>query len=234
MPDPMENFTQRGRRVMSQAQAEAENLNDAYVDMGHFLIALTNGGGLAARVLADLGVTEAKARAIAAEIQRDTPERPEGEPVMMSLHAQKLLELAEDEARRMQTAYAGTEHLLLGWARVDDEDRTLIAVGKAGFNILDIRRRTRRAIQEGQVQEPAKKRASQWAAVTFTIQDNQDVTIADFKLSNWQIASIHNLVVHMEDYPATEAQTLTIQYEGQTIHVKVQFEEADGPEGSSA
>ena len=57
-----ERFTQRARRVLSLAQEEAERLNHSYIGSEHVLIGLLREeGGVAGKVLRELGLEEATA-----------------------------------------------------------------------------------------------------------------------------------------------------------------------------
>ena len=57
MPNKMERFTQRARRVLSLAQEEAERLQHSYIGTEHLLLGLMREeGGVAGRVLRDLGL----------------------------------------------------------------------------------------------------------------------------------------------------------------------------------
>ena len=60
-----ERFTQRARRVLSLAQEEAERLNHSYIGSEHVLIGLIREeGGVAGRVLRDLGLEENRVQAM--------------------------------------------------------------------------------------------------------------------------------------------------------------------------
>ena len=57
MPNKMERFTQRARRVLSLAQEEAERLQHHQIGTEHLLLGLMREeGGVAGRVLRDLGL----------------------------------------------------------------------------------------------------------------------------------------------------------------------------------
>ena len=57
----MERFTQRARRVLSIAHQEAERMRHSYIGTEHLLIGLMlEEGGLAARVLKELGLGSIK------------------------------------------------------------------------------------------------------------------------------------------------------------------------------
>ena len=60
-----ERFTQRARRVLSLAQEEAERLNHNYIGSEHVLIGLLREeGGVAGRVLRELGLDAARVQAM--------------------------------------------------------------------------------------------------------------------------------------------------------------------------
>ena len=57
-------FTERARQVLNLAQEEAARLGHNYVGTEHLLLGLVHDGdGIAARVLASLGLTESSVRA---------------------------------------------------------------------------------------------------------------------------------------------------------------------------
>ncbi|HJZ02974.1 MAG TPA: Clp protease N-terminal domain-containing protein, partial [Streptosporangiaceae bacterium] len=58
-----ERFTDRARRVVVLAQEEARMFNHNYIGTEHILLALIReGGGVAAKALESLGITEEAAR----------------------------------------------------------------------------------------------------------------------------------------------------------------------------
>jgi ATP-dependent Clp protease ATP-binding subunit ClpC len=63
MADTFEKFTERARKVFSLAQEEAQRFNHNYIGTEHLLLGLVReGDGIAARVLANLGVQLPKVR----------------------------------------------------------------------------------------------------------------------------------------------------------------------------
>ena len=72
--------------------------------------------GVAARLLDGLGIELRQARAAVERIVgRGT--QPAIQPIGLSPLAKRVIELAVDEARRLNHTYIGTEHLLLGIVR---------------------------------------------------------------------------------------------------------------------
>src|SRR3982751_1948865 len=57
MPDRFDKFTERARKVLQLAQEEAQRFNHNYIGTEHLLLGLVREGeGVAAKVLANLGV----------------------------------------------------------------------------------------------------------------------------------------------------------------------------------
>ncbi len=143
----MDRFTQRARRVLSLAHQEAEKLQQDAISTEHLLMGLIReDGGVASRVLRDLGLEPDRIQ--------DMIERlgGKGESTAKRLDltpgVQKVLELAFDEARQMGHHYVGTEHILLALTR-SDEGLANDVLKKLGISPEQIRRQTRRVLQEG-------------------------------------------------------------------------------------
>ncbi len=115
--DRFDKFTDRARKVLTLAQEEAQRLQHNYIGTEHLLLGLVRGGeGVAVKVLNNLGVELQQIRKaiefITGRGDRDAP----GE-VGLTPRAKHAIELAVDEARRLNHQYIGTEHLLLGLLR---------------------------------------------------------------------------------------------------------------------
>ena len=103
--------------MLSLAQEEAQRFNHNYIGTEHILLGLVRETeGVAARVLANLGVDLSKVRS-AVEFIIGRGERPAQGEIGLTPRAKKVVELAVDEARRMNHTYIGTEHLLIGLLR---------------------------------------------------------------------------------------------------------------------
>ena len=117
MPSRFEKFSERARRVLSLAQEEAQRFNHNYIGTEHILLGLVREPeGVAARVLSNLNVELVKARS-AVEFIIGRGERPTPGDIGLTPRAKKVIELAVDEARRLNQSYIGTEHLLIGLMR---------------------------------------------------------------------------------------------------------------------
>ncbi|MCH7662748.1 MAG: NDP-hexose 4-ketoreductase, partial [Chloroflexi bacterium] len=142
----MERLTQRARRVLSLAHQEAERMRHNYIGTEHLLLGLIREeGGVAARVLRELGLEASRVEEI---VQRLTGTgQYEGGKIDLSPGTQQVLEFAFDEAKRLGNHYVSTEHLLLGLVRYG-EGIALNVLRKLGVTPEQIRRQTRRVLQE--------------------------------------------------------------------------------------
>jgi ATP-dependent Clp protease ATP-binding subunit ClpB len=73
-------MTSRLNRLLGQAESEAKKLKDEYVSVEHFLLAMTDEGGAASRVLKDFGLTRARLMSALQQVrghQRVTTPTPE-------------------------------------------------------------------------------------------------------------------------------------------------------------
>lgn len=141
-PEQFDRFTNRARRVVLElAQEEAKRFSSPYVEPEHILLGLVregddkDGGGLAAKVLANLGVDSARIRTVvegliaAPSTQGGSNETPERLP--MNFYTKMAIQFAVEEARGLNHHYIGTEHLLLGLARLaESSEATTVGVFK--------------------------------------------------------------------------------------------------------
>ena len=117
MGSRFDKFSERARRVLSLAQEEAQRFNHNYIGTEHILLGLVRETeGVAARVLSSLEVDLSKVRS-AVEFIIGRGEKPAQGEIGLTPRAKKVVELAVDEARRMNHTYIGTEHLLIGLLR---------------------------------------------------------------------------------------------------------------------
>jgi ATP-dependent Clp protease ATP-binding subunit ClpC len=115
--DKFDKFTVRARRVLRFAREEAERFQHNYIGTEHLLLGLVReNGGITAAVLRNLGVELNKVRS-ALEFIIGRGDRIVPGPMILTPRAKKVIELAEDEARRLNHDYIGAEHLLLGLVR---------------------------------------------------------------------------------------------------------------------
>ena len=115
--DRFEKFTERARKVLTLAQEETRRFKHNYIGTEHLLLGLVSAGeGVAVKVLNNLGVELDQIRKDIEFIIGHGDRIVLGE-VGLTPRAKRAIELAVDEARRMNHLYIGTEHLLLGIVR---------------------------------------------------------------------------------------------------------------------
>jgi len=112
-----DRFTKRARHVLVLAQEEAQRFQQSSIGTEHLLLGLLREGeGVAAQVLSNLGIEVDQVRhAVEAIIGRG--ERIVLGEIGLTPRAKKVMELAVDEAHRLNHRFIGTEHLLLGFRR---------------------------------------------------------------------------------------------------------------------
>ncbi|MCY3865759.1 MAG: ATP-dependent Clp protease ATP-binding subunit [Chloroflexi bacterium] len=155
MPNKMERFTQRARRVLSLAQEEADRLQHHQIGTEHLLLGLMReDGGVAGRVLRDLGLDLRRVEELVSRLST-ADERTTSSQLDLSPGTKKVLELAVDVARRMGHHYIGTEHLLLGLVR-QQEGIALDVLRRLGVSPEEVRRQTSKVLQESPVQSAQK------------------------------------------------------------------------------
>jgi ATP-dependent Clp protease ATP-binding subunit ClpC len=139
--DKFDKFTERARKVLSLAQEEAQRFNHNYIGTEHLLLGLVReGDGVAAKVLSNLGVELNKVRS-AVEFIIGRGDRIVLGEIGLTPRAKKVIELAVDEARRLNHHYIGTEHLLLGLVR-EGEGIAAGVLESLGVNLEKVRTQT--------------------------------------------------------------------------------------------
>ena len=114
MSSGFERFSEGARRVLTKAQEEAKRLGHSYIDTEHILLGIVDEeAGVASKVLSNLGVPLTKVRAAVEFVVGKGERRTTGE-ISLSPRAKRVIEIAVDEARRLNSTYIGSEHLLLG------------------------------------------------------------------------------------------------------------------------
>jgi ATP-dependent Clp protease ATP-binding subunit ClpA len=118
---PFERFNDRTKKVLAYAQEEAIRFKHNYIGTEHLLLGLVREGeSVAANVLNSLGVELSKVRTAVEFIigpgdAANMPSSPS--EITLSPRTKKVIELAIDEARKLNHRHVGPEHLLLGLVR---------------------------------------------------------------------------------------------------------------------
>src|SRR6266566_3439565 len=154
MADRFDQFTARARRVLTLAQEEALRFNHNYIGTEHLLLGLVREGeGVAAKVLANLGVELNKVRS-AVEFIIGRGDRAVMGEIGLTPRAKKVIELAVDEARRLGHHYIGTEHLLLGLVR-EGEGIAAGVLESLGVSLDKVRAEVTRILSQSMPQDAA-------------------------------------------------------------------------------
>jgi ATP-dependent Clp protease ATP-binding subunit ClpA len=136
-----DKFTERSRKVLSLAQEEAQRFQHSYIGTEHLLLGLVREReGVAAKVLQNLGVKLPKVRSAVEDIIGRGDRIVLGE-IGLTPRSKKVIELAVDEARRLNHHYIGTEHLLLGLVREGEGIASGVLQG-FGLDLQRVRRET--------------------------------------------------------------------------------------------
>src|SRR5262245_33470634 len=118
-----ERFTDRARKVMQLANQEAQRFNHEYIGTEHILLGLIGeGAGVAANLLKGQGIDLAKIRWWVEQIVQPCPG---GNDVVMSRlprtpQVRKAIDYAAEEASNLKHDCIGTQHLLLGLLRAQE------------------------------------------------------------------------------------------------------------------
>ena len=168
MADRFDKFTERARRVLTLAQEEAQRFNHNYIGTEHLLLGLVReGDGVAAKVLANLGVELNKVRS-AVEFIIGRGDRAVLGEIGLTPRAKKVIELSVDEARRLNHHYIGTEHLLLGLVR-EGEGIAAGVLESLGVNLERVRAETTRILSQSSPQTQAAGSGARQSTRTPTI-----------------------------------------------------------------
>lgn len=117
-----ERFTDRSRKVMALANQEAQRLRHDYIGTEHILLGLIKeGSGVGANVLKTLGVDLAGIRVEVGKIVKSGEKEIVIGKLPQTDGAKNVIRYAIEEARSLNHNYIGTEHLLLGLLRVQDD-----------------------------------------------------------------------------------------------------------------
>ncbi|NMA68695.1 MAG: ATP-dependent Clp protease ATP-binding subunit, partial [Desulfitobacterium sp.] len=105
-------FTEKAVKALRFSTEEAKRMGSAVIGTEHLLLGLVAGDGIAAKALLNIGVTPEKIREQIGSLTGIG--QPYGGEVTLTPRVKKVIELAQEEARRHGVNYVGTEHLLLG------------------------------------------------------------------------------------------------------------------------
>jgi ATP-dependent Clp protease ATP-binding subunit ClpA len=112
------SFTPRAIQVFKLARKEADRFHHNYLGTEHLLLGLIKlGQGVSSKVLQNLGLS---LEAVRAEVEKWAEIGPHQKiigNIPYTPRVKKVIAFAQDEAKRLNHTYVGTEHLLLGLLR---------------------------------------------------------------------------------------------------------------------
>ncbi|WP_010528960.1 ATP-dependent protease ATP-binding subunit ClpC [Lentibacillus jeotgali] len=152
-------FTERAQKVLALSQEEAVRLGHNNIGTEHILLGLVReGNGIAAKALESLGLEVTK---IQQEVEKliGTGKQP-----MQTIHytprAKKVVELSQDEARKLGHSYVGTEHILLGLIR-EGEGVAARVLNNLGVSLNKARQQVLQLLGSNESQAGRHNRSSQ-------------------------------------------------------------------------
>ncbi|GAA0418346.1 MAG: ATP-dependent protease ATP-binding subunit ClpC [Bacillota bacterium] len=170
-------FTERAQKVLALSQEEAVRLGHNNIGTEHILLGLVREGeGIAAKALQSLGLEISK---IQEEVEKLIGV---GKQPMQSIHytprAKKVVELSQDEARKLGHSYVGTEHILLGLIR-EGEGVAARVLNNLGVSLNKARQQVLQLLGSNESQANRQGRGQQSNANTPTLDSlARDLTVS--------------------------------------------------------
>ncbi len=170
MQGRFDKFDEQARRVLSLAQEEAQRINHKYIGTEHLLLGLVDlDGSTAVQILKSLDVKRSQVR-IQVEMILGHKDHPVVGDIGLTPRAKKVVELAVDEARRLNHRYIGTEHLLLGLVREGDGIAARV-LESLGVNLERVRNAITHVTYVGRTEATGEPAATKNNVVTCRIGD---------------------------------------------------------------
>lgn len=170
MQGRFDKFDEQARRVLSLAQEEAQRLNHNFIGTEHLLLGLVDlDDSTAVRILKSLDVQLQKVR-IQVEMIIGHEDRPVASDIGLTRRAKKVVELAVDEARRLNHRYIGTEHILIGLIR-EGEGIAARVLESMGVNLERVRNAITHVTYVGRTEAAGEPAATKNNVVTCRIGD---------------------------------------------------------------
>ena len=134
-----QRFTERARKIVFYAQEEAGQKGENYVGTIHLLAGiLRDPESVAARILSRMHVDLIGLRH-AADAAMEQGDGQLGKDMQLTPGAKRVIDLAYDEAKRLDNNYIGSEHLLLGILRQEADPRVYQLLASAGVDLESAR-----------------------------------------------------------------------------------------------
>ena len=144
----LDEFTDLAKRVLRLAYEEAERMQQRMIGSEHVLLGLVEEeNGVAGRALRDLGVDLDRAREMTLRLSGVGTYR--GEDINLAPDAEKILDLAIEQAHQMKSEFVSTEHMLLAILKLD-MGLAREVLFKLGVTPEQVRRQVLRVLNETQ------------------------------------------------------------------------------------
>ena len=135
-----DRFTDKAEKVIELAKEEAKKFNHEYIGTEHLLLGLVkNDMGAAANILQNLDIELRKVRFEVENIVQTGSDLNSIGLLPFKPIVTKVLKLSMDEADSLGHKYVGTEHLLLGLIRVQEDVTDQIFLN-LGLTLEDVRK----------------------------------------------------------------------------------------------
>ncbi|MDP6783131.1 MAG: Clp protease N-terminal domain-containing protein, partial [Dehalococcoidia bacterium] len=123
-----DKFTEQAQDVLLRSQELVQRYHHSQWDVEHILLAMLEyEGGLAGEVLSEMGIDRSRlAQQVAATLSASPKMTYESPQIYGTPRVAKLMEVARDEANRLQDEYIGVEHILLAMTTEQDGQATLL------------------------------------------------------------------------------------------------------------
>ncbi len=161
-----DRFSSSARKVIMKAQEESNSLGHNLVGTEHLLLGLTAiDEGLAAKALANVGLTFEKVKQRIQEIVKPSPNSQlknlPAQSVAITPRVKRIIELAMISARELGHNYIGTEHLLIGLIR-ESEGVAIRVIKDLGVSPSQIQNELLKLLQNSpRNQDNAERKGSQ-------------------------------------------------------------------------
>jgi len=189
-----ERFTDRARKVMALANQEAQRFKHEYIGTEHILLGLLKeGSGVGASVLKNLNVDLHKIQLEVEKLAKRGSDTGMIGKLPQTPQAKKVIEYSIVEARSLNCHYVGTEHLLLGLIRVQD-DVAAVVLTNLGLTLDAVRQEVLSLLETGgrKIAEPSKALIMQ-AIEILENAHNSAAAEGDDSLADRLLDQIHSL-----------------------------------------
>jgi ATP-dependent Clp protease ATP-binding subunit ClpA len=150
-----DRFTDRARRVVVLAGEDARLLGYDHIGTEHLLLGLIHeGDGIAARAMAQFGVTLESARAMIEQTVGQSA-LSDQEPPAFTDGAVKVLDIARSESSDLGYSYVATWHILLALIREGDDGGAQV-LSNLGVDLPELRHQVIRQFESEQADELQK------------------------------------------------------------------------------